>query len=133
MALDQLDSERWVRDFEQLGLVGMVGNIASHCTLQKRQGNRLELLLDQHNASLFNDAQLHKLEQQLSKALGEALEVAVELGEVSGETPAAYRARQLAERRAAARASIENDPNVQLLIERFGATLDPESIEPLDQ
>jgi DNA polymerase-3 subunit gamma/tau len=58
------------------------------------------------------------------------MSVMIEVGVPRYETPAARARRLLEERQAQALASIEADPKVQLLIDRFEGTLDRDSVTP---
>ena len=60
------------------------------------------------------------------------MSVSVTLGELLGETPAMIREREAAQRQREAIDSIEGDPLLQQLIERFDGELDRTSIIPLE-
>jgi DNA polymerase-3 subunit gamma/tau len=131
-ALDALTPESWPRFLEQLGLLGIVYNIASHCELQRRRGNRLSFVLDAANASLFNDGHRDKIRLALENYFGQRVEVSIDAGEPERETPAMRRERLAVERQRKAVAEIESDPQLQQLIARFDGELDPASIVPTD-
>ena len=131
-ALDALTPESWPGLLEQLGLLGIVYNIASHCELQQRLENRLFFILDTDNSSLFNDSHQEKIRLALENYFGEALEVAIEPGQPRSETPAMRNERLAAERQQAAVTEIESDPQLQTLIARFDGELDRASIVPTD-
>ncbi|CAA0118585.1 DNA polymerase III subunit tau [Halioglobus japonicus] len=132
LSLDELTPENWWQLLEQLGLRGMMLNIASHCELQRRQDNDLAFVLDSGHAALFNDTHSDKLRLALQNYFGFALTVSVELGQPSGETPAMRLNRLAEERQAEAVVAIETDPQLQALIARFDAELDHSSIQPTD-
>ena len=129
-ALGALTPDSWPRLLEQLGLLGIVYNIASHCELRQRQGNSLSFLLDAANGSLFNDGHREKIRLALENYFGEPLGVSIEVGEPTRETPAMRHERLAKERQQEAVVEIESDPQLQQLIARFDGELDLASIVP---
>ncbi|NCF16998.1 MAG: DNA polymerase III subunit gamma/tau [Haliea sp.] len=127
-----LTPANWPQLLEQLGLLGIVYNIASHCELQHCSGNDLSFVLDADNSSLFNDGHRDKIRLALENYFGEALTVGIEPGEPQGETPAMRQQRLARERQQEAVAEIEGDPQLQQLIARFDGELDRASIVPTD-
>ena len=79
----------------------------------------------------INKGGAEKLQEALGAHLGRAVRVAIEVGEIATETPAQRNQAEKAERHAAAVASLEQDPFVRELIERFDATLEEASVKPL--
>jgi DNA polymerase-3 subunit gamma/tau len=130
--LEKLGPETWHPLLEQLGLSGIVYTIALNCELRRRDGTRLEFVLDRDNAALFNTGHTAQLRGALEKYFGTALSVTVEPGDVQAETPARLQARLRQERQQAAVATIEADPLLQKLIARFDGELDRSSITPVD-
>jgi DNA polymerase-3 subunit gamma/tau len=126
-----LEPARWPDLLDRLGLTGLVYNVASHCELRQVDGERVYFTLDEANASLYNNA--HK--QRLAAALGNYFEVQfvveIEPGSPRYETPAQRARRLLEERQAEALESIESDPKVQLLLERFEGSIDRDSVTPI--
>jgi DNA polymerase-3 subunit gamma/tau len=72
------------------------------------------------------------LQDAMVKACGTPLQLEIRVGRPADETPAKARRRMEDERQQAAEAAIRNDPNVQTLVEQFGAKVNPESIRPKD-
>ena len=132
ISLDELVAANWHQLLEQLGLGGIVYTIALNCGLRSREGSRLEFVLDQANAALFNKGHEQQISSVLEKHFGCALTVKIEPGEVQGETPAQRQARVRRERQQAAVATLEADPLLQELITRFDGELDRSSIIPVD-
>jgi DNA polymerase-3 subunit gamma/tau len=117
---------------EQLGLAGIVYNIASHSELRRVSEDELQFVLDQDNASLFNSSHTDQIQGALQRHFGQPLSVSIERGAVVTETPAMRHARLREERQQAAVASIEGDPALQALITRFDGELDRSSITFVD-
>ena len=128
----ELVPDNWSRLVEQLGLLGMVYSIASNCQLIAVDGDTLRFVLDEGNASLFNDSHGDKIRLALENYFERPLSVAREVGSPPGETPAMQRDRATRERQAEAVAEIERDQRVQQLLARFDGKLDPGSSAPMD-
>lgn len=130
--LCSLTPATWTDTLAELGLVGIVYNIASNCELRSRKDNALEFVLDESSSGLFNEGHVGKIRMALENYFAVDLQVVMQPGTVSGETPAMTRTRIAAERQSEAVAEIEGDPVLQQLIERFDGELDHASIVPIE-
>tara|TARA_R110002110_G_scaffold66978_1_gene183100 strand:+ start:202171 stop:203919 length:1749 start_codon:yes stop_codon:yes gene_type:complete len=128
VAPEVLDPGSWPDLLEQLGLGGIVYNIASHCELVAVNEGHYEFVLDERNASLFNAGHSDKIRQALEKYLQRPLTLTITTGAVGAETPAKRLRRLAQQRQAEAVASIDADPLLQKLIMRFDGELDRSSI-----
>ncbi|KAF7598293.1 MAG: DNA polymerase III subunit gamma/tau [Candidatus Dactylopiibacterium carminicum] len=122
----------WHGIIQGCGVGGMVRELAQNCELLERDGTLLHLRLaatHRHLNAMPSNA--NKLQEVLSAYFGQAMRVTIEVGDVQSETPAQRddAARRLAH--AEAVASLETDPFVQELVERFDATLVESSVKPL--
>ncbi len=133
LILASFDNAVWIERFAEFGIGGVIGTIASHCCLSAIDNQRLQFVLDQHHASFFDQTHVARITEQFSRVFAASLQIAIEIGAPTLETPAAYRERQRQLRLDNARNSIFDDPNVRLLQEVFGAALEENSIEPLDE
>ena len=131
-SLDELQPKDWAHVLEQLGLAGIVGNVASHCVIASVKGDTIELILDRDNASLFNDTQEQALARSLKSYFGDSTSLRVEIGAPKSETPALRRARLADERQQQAVNAIVGDAQLQSIISRFDGELDQASIQPRD-
>ncbi len=120
----------WTGLVTQLRIAGLMRELASHMTLDSREGNTFNVTLDQGMGHLLN----REREEALRAALGEHLQCAVALrvriGVPLTETPAQVKVRESDERQRAAARAIEADPNVQVLAETFNARISPGSVRP---
>ena len=132
LALGELETSTWADLLETLGLHGIVYNIASHCELLSRSDSTLEFVLDERHASLFNDKHRTRIAAVLESQFGTTLTVNIERGVPQSETPAMRATRLKEERQREAVASIESDPVLQNLIERFDGQLVQSSIVPIE-
>ncbi len=127
-----LNADNWADLVDELALAGVIKNTAMNCVLQQREGSHLQLLLDENNSTLYDDGHGQRLQEVLMEHFGCELSVTIELGVVSTETPAARAERRQAERQAEAEAELARDPLLQDIINQFGATLNKDSIRPID-
>ncbi len=132
MVLKAFDNQLWCERFAEFGLGGILGTIAAHCCFERREGRQLHFVLDEQHASFFDENHCRRLEEPLGRVLGEEVVVLITVGSPAAETPAQRRERLRLARLEAARQAIREDPNVRLLAERFGATVDESSIEPVE-
>ena len=128
-SLSQLSPQSWPALFNQLDFGGIVGSIASHCSLQSVQDKKFAFSLDPANAALFNDSYTQRIQEHLSLVFETELKISIEVAEVKSETPATRKQRIQQELHQQAVADIQADPNVKLLIDAFDATLDVASIK----
>ena len=122
---------RWPELLDKLQLSGIVYNVASHMEMRRVDGDKVYMVLDEANASLYNDSHAGLIAESLSAWLQRTITAHVEIGVPRYETPAAHARRLLDERLEQAVTAIEKDPKVKLLIEYFEGTLDRESIAPI--
>ncbi|MCU0759277.1 MAG: DNA polymerase III subunit gamma/tau [Steroidobacteraceae bacterium] len=125
-----IDAANWSHVLGSLELSGLARQLAAHCAFGGREGALLRLVLDARNQHLRTPAAVERLAQGLGRYLGEAIRIEVEVGDPPGETPARAEERQAREQLDAARASLEADPTVRALKEKFGATLKPDTVRP---
>ncbi len=126
-----LEPARWPDLLDRLDLGGLVYNVASHCELRQVDGDQAWFVLDEANASLYNDNHGQRIETALSAYLGRDITVVIEPGLPRYETPAQRARRLLEERQAQALQDIEADPRVKLLLERFEGSIDRDSVTPI--
>ncbi len=133
LSLEQACTETWTQIYLGLGVGGVLQATASNCMLAAREGNLLQFVLEEANSTLYDQSHQGRLADLLSQYFGAAVEVRIQLGKVSVETPAATAIRLRQERQAEALAAMQNDPIVQQLMAQFSATLQEETVEPIDQ
>ena len=121
----------WAAIVAQLDLVGAARQLASHCALLGRRGSVMRLGLDPRSPFVRTRAQEDKLAQALSRHFGEPIKLEFETIVAGLETPAQAEQRATVEEFDSARQSLESDPAVQVLREKFGATLLPDSVRPV--
>jgi len=125
--------EDWGDLLDKLGLKGATKLLASNCAMLRREGNIIYLDLDNRSESLLTAQRQQALGEALSSHYGETLRVDISLGHAKNETPVQEEVRRSDEALEAARLSLEADPNVQAMKEMFGATLNSDSVQILNE
>ncbi len=126
-----IDPVQWSRVIGDLDLSGAARQLATHCALVEHRGNTLQFAVDAKVPR--TPPQVEKLAQALSRYLGSHVKLEFVDGAAPVESPARTGERRSAEALDAARRSLDEDPMVRELKSRFGATLHPESVRPIDQ
>ncbi len=124
-------ASEWQTILARTNLQGMAKQLASHCAFGGRQGARVHLRLDPEGEHFRTQAIEEKLAQALSSYYGEPVRLEITVDEVV-DTLARQQKAAAQERMQQAKTSIENDPNVRAMRDIFGATVQPESVRPVD-
>ncbi|VXA83856.1 DNA polymerase III subunit gamma/tau [Aeromonas veronii] len=103
-------------------------------SVMTREGDKVLLTLKPEQRHLVSDKARADLAEIIGPALGQPVQVEVTLGVVPDkETPLEIEYRLYLGVREQVTRDLEQDPNVQFLVQRFGAVLHHESIEPLNR
>lgn len=121
----------WERDYRDLGISGMPGNLASYSAMAQ-DGDTIVLTIDEGHARLLNARHEEKILAALRSRFGDATTLKVVQGNPGQNTPAAYEERQRVARQQDAEESIRQDPLVQSIVERFDGRVVEESIRPAE-
>jgi DNA polymerase-3 subunit gamma/tau len=121
----------WDAIVNELDLSGAARQLASHCVFLGREGNVVRLALDPERPFVSTSALEEKLAQALSRYFEQTVRLEFESAAPDLLSPARAGEDASLAQQAAARAALESDPGVQLLRERFGATLLPDTVRPI--
>ena len=124
-------NEDWHKLIDSMALDGLTKELASHCTLQGYEGNRISLNLHPAQEHLSATNQKEKLQAALRSRLGAEIRLAVMVEGSGDETPAQRKDRKDLEAKRAALAAVEEDPDIKLFRDTFDATIDEESTRSL--
>ena len=127
----QFSPDQWVLLVELIGLTGMTYSIASNTSLES-VGDCWRFHYTIEQKALLSDIHIDRIRESIGHYFNSPVEVEFSLGSYGRETPSQYRDRKRAERLAEAVSSIQNDPIVQSVIERFSASIDLQSVQPID-
>jgi DNA polymerase-3 subunit gamma/tau len=125
------DLSDWPEVVGQLGLQAAARQLASHLTFVAFDGGALRLRLDARGEPLRTKVQEDRLAQAISRFVGEPVRLDIEVSRDEADTLARRAERQEQRRLEQARQSLESDPTVQALKDRFGAVIQPDSIKPV--
>jgi DNA polymerase III subunit gamma/tau len=120
----------WATIIPQLNLAGPSSQLAAHCTLAGKQGEKVRLTLDAEGETFRRPALEERLAQALSTYYGEPIKLEIVAASNVANTPARLQKAAADDRMQAARSSIESDPNIHAMRDIFGATIQPDSIRP---
>jgi DNA polymerase-3 subunit gamma/tau len=121
----------WAAIINSLDLQGAARQLASNCALLGKRGAVVRLALDPRHQHVKTQRLVDALAQALSRHFGETVRLEFEAAAAGAETPAQAGQRASIEELDSARQSLEADPVVQGLRERFGGTVVPESVRPV--
>ena len=124
-----VSNDDWHQLVASMTLDGLTKELASHCTLQEHQGDRIRLNLHPDQEHLAATNQKDKLQAALELCFGAQTRLVVSVEEAADETPAQRKTRNDHETRQAALEAVENDPDVKLFMDTFDATIDKDSIK----
>ena len=120
----------WSALVAALDLDGPTRMLALNCVLLAREPGVLRLRLDARNVGAHTRTREEKLTQALARHYGAQLHLDITVGEPGAETPAQAGERAEQESLAVARSAFAGEPVVRALQERFGATINPDSVRP---
>ena len=132
IGLEDFGPADWIGVYAKLNVSGVLQSTVANCELVGKDGNRLMFMLDEHNASLFDESHQSRMAGLLTDYFGEPVQVMISLGQIANETPAGFTIRLRQERHDETLLAMKNDPLVQQLIQQFDATIDESSVRPAD-
>ena len=121
----------WPAFVASLRLTGMAAQLAAQSELKSVRGNALSLAIPASHKHLADKAYSDKLKAALDAATGRKVLLAFEIGESGDGSLAALERRERAQAKAQGDAAFRNEPFVRELVERFSATVRPDSVTPL--
>jgi len=128
-----VDLADWRAVIGQLGLQGAARQLAAHLSFAGLDGDVLRLILDARGQAMHTRQLEERVTQAVSRLLGRKLHLELEVSQGVIDTPARAEEREVQSRLEQARLSLDNDPTVRALKDRFGAVVQPDSIKPLSK
>jgi DNA polymerase-3 subunit gamma/tau len=123
----------WRDIIEQLGINGLVREMALNCALREVTETAVVLTMEKVHAHLLNKTRTDQVEAALGKYYGRSIKLRVLKDEqAAGESPARQQVREADERKQQAIESIEADTNIKAMQDTFGATVSYDSVRPRD-
>ena len=121
-------NERWMQLLPQLGLKGATLSLASSWVLLRTQGDHWQFALSPGFSTLHSQTREEDIAEALGSLLGQPVRLRVDFRETDLETPDERRRRTAEEARQKAVESIRSDPNINILIQEFDASVEEASI-----
>ena len=129
-ASPQSSPDDWHGIVKRLNLSGGARELANNAHLISREGEKMLLSIAPEHTNLINAGSEKRLNEALTRHFGESVRIRFQQGRAQGETLAQRSGREQAERMVEAKRKFESDPNVQAMMQTFGAAIVPESIQP---
>ena len=124
--------DEWADLVGILELDGPVRNFARNCSLEAKEGERWVLAISPRFEALYKEENRDLLAQALSENAGQSITLRVDVAEPGKPTPDQLLAQYKQQRKEEAIALMQGDAFVQDLQNLFGATLDLNSVTPVD-
>jgi cell fate (sporulation/competence/biofilm development) regulator YlbF (YheA/YmcA/DUF963 family) len=125
-----ISSTNWKGVFDQLKLDPGTKQLASHCSFIKSDESVIYLSMPSEKLNVFSGKHRKQLQDALSFHLNTQCNLFLEEGGYSEESPNQIKEEEKRKELKQAQREIEQDPNVQSLVEAFGAKVVESSIEP---
>ncbi|MGI9229033.1 MAG: DNA polymerase III subunit gamma/tau [Gammaproteobacteria bacterium] len=122
-------AEDWYQMIDQMGLSGLVKEVATHCFLKEHSQDKIHLVLRPEQEHLLKSAQRQRLQEAIKAHYGEQVKLLVTVEEAGEETPAQMESRKAREGKQAAMQAIEDDPEAQKILDIFNGTVDTEATQ----
>ena len=125
------DLAQWPAFIASLKLPPIAGQLAAQTELKSIAGNVLTLALPAAHKHLADRTYSDKLKIALDQATGRKWLLAFEVGAIAESSLAAQEKRARTEQQAKAEAAFRDEPFVRDVLDRFDATIRPDSIKPI--
>ncbi|MBK8689501.1 MAG: DNA polymerase III subunit gamma/tau [Betaproteobacteria bacterium] len=126
-----LESADWPAFVADLKLTAIAAQLAAQTEFRSLAGNVLTLALPPTHKHLADRVYADKLKQALEETTGRKLLLAFEVGTAAEASLAARERREREEERARNETAFRAEPFVRDVLERFDATIRPDSIKPV--
>ena len=124
-------NQQWLEAFAHLPLKGLERSLAKNAALRSRDGDTLAFELNSVPENFVTDERKNNWQQALRTLFGNNICLEIVSFSTHLETPDHYETALTELRGQQAQALLASDPVVQGLTQRFGAQINPESVEPL--
>jgi DNA polymerase-3 subunit gamma/tau len=134
-SLEQLNAGSWIALYRALDFRGVIQSTASNLTVKQADQQRIDFILDEASAGLYQPEHLKRIEAILNEHFNAPLSIEIHQGVIpeGWETPAKFNERKRIERKQAALEAFRSDPVVQNLQQHMNARLDEASLQFEDQ
>lgn len=131
IAVTLAGNNEWGELVEQTKLDGFAKELAMNCACERLSDDKVTLSLSPKTEHLLRPDRVDAIQEALRAAINPNVVVSLDVEESDKETPAECLARLGYEQVEQAKENIRNDPGVKAIMSEFGATLNEESIKPI--
>jgi len=125
------NADEWLQLVPQLGLSGILQQLAMNCAWQGREGNKISLILEPSCENLLARDRVQRLQEVLQGHYGAKVSLDIVVAQPPTETPARSAEREQQARLNAATEAIEADVNVKKILDTFDAKINTDTIQPV--
>ncbi len=131
---ESTEQDSWSSIVNRLNVAKLVQQLALNSSYSQQSlgdlGEKIDLILRSDQAHLDSDRAQQLLAAGLSEVIGKPCQITVTLGG-DGVTPLEFRESLYQHKLQTAYQSLQSDQHVNTMVERFGATIDNESVRPI--
>lgn len=129
LTLEAAEQDAWSALVGKLKVPKLIQQLALNSAFEQN-GQQVQLCLRSAQAHLNSERAQAQLAVELGALLGSEIQLNIELGE-KGVTPLEWRENLYQKKLVQAQRSLQSDPNVAFIVQRFSAAVDEESIRPI--
>ena len=131
--MQNLTADSWPAMWQRLPLAGVIRNTASHCCLERIEGNNYHFILNHEQAGLFDPSHAARLAETLGTFLNKTCAVLITAGTPSSATPHQVQQQKRALQQLEAEESFRSDTNVLALLQQFEGEIAADTIAPFQK
>lgn len=125
-------STDWSTILPELKLTGLAYTLASHCVLTTLGENTVQLALPNKYESMLNKKLSDRIEEALTAYLKKPVTLTIQITTEDINSPAKISQEKTAAQKNAATKALQNDAQVMQIMDVFDATLDMQTVKPVD-
>jgi DNA polymerase-3 subunit gamma/tau len=125
-------SAHWADIINQLELSGMALALAANCTLENLSEDKIVLALSKTHAPMLNQKSQERITEALSHYFKKTMKIEIKLADEKLNSPAKQKQEAQQAKQANAANAIQNDSQVQKIMTMFDATVDMNTVKPVD-
>ena len=132
IAVTLAGNNEWGELVEQTSLDGLSKELAMNCACEKLSDDKILLSLSPKSQHLFKENRVEDIQRAVNELTQKNAVVTLDVEESDKETPAGCLERLGFEQFEQTKETLHNDPGIKALISEFGASIDEQSIKPID-
>lgn len=122
----------WADIVNKLALSGMAQALAANCTLENVSEDKVILALSKMHAPMLNQKSQERIAEALSSYFKKPMKLEIKITEGELNSPAKQKHQEQQTKQVSATQAIQNDTQVQKIMSMFDATVDMNSVKPIE-